>query len=57
MNPQLQLVLWVSQPLLQLLVMGTMIRRKLHKKFPVFFAYIISQIAAFAITFPLHKWA
>ncbi len=57
MNPQLQLVLWVSQPLLQLLVMGTMIQRKLHKKFPVFFAYIISQIAAFAITFPLHKWA
>ncbi|MDP9159577.1 MAG: hypothetical protein M3O09_05035 [Acidobacteriota bacterium] len=56
MNPQLQLVLWVSQPLLQLLVMGTMIQRKLHGKFPVFFAYIISQIAAFAITFPLHKW-
>lgn len=56
MNPQLQLVLWVSQPLLQLIVVGMMVQKKLHRKFPVFFAYVISQIAVFAITFPLHLW-
>jgi hypothetical protein len=30
--------------------------RKLHKTFPVFFAYIVAQIAIFVIVYPLQKW-
>ena len=56
MNPQLEMILWVSQPLLQLLVMGIMLKRKLHRTFPVFFAYIVSQILTFLVVFPIHQW-
>ncbi|GAC1433616.1 MAG: hypothetical protein NVS1B11_15690 [Terriglobales bacterium] len=56
MNPQLEMILWVSQPLLQFLVMGTMLKRKLHRTFPVFFAYIVSQVVTFLLLFPIHLW-
>jgi hypothetical protein len=45
--------LWIAHPVLQLGVAGFMVQRKLHRKFPVFFAYILSQIVIFAILFPM----
>src|SRR2546430_14625684 len=53
MNPKIQLALWIAHPLLQLSVAAVMFYRKLHKIFPVFFAYIVSQILIFAVLFPM----
>jgi len=50
-----QSVLWCAHPVLQTAVAAGMYWRKLHKTFPVFFAYIVAQIAIFAIVFPLQK--
>ena len=55
MNPKIQLALWIAHPLLQLSVAGVMFYRKLHKVFPVFFAYIVSQILIFAVQFPMFQ--
>src|ERR1700690_330223 len=46
--------LWIAHPLLQLAVAGIMWRRKLRSKFPVFFAYMLSQVGIFAILFPIN---
>ena len=55
MNPEIQLALWIAHPLLQLSVAAVMFYRKLHKIFPVFFAYIVSQILIFAVLFPMFQ--
>ena len=47
------LSLWCAQPILQSVVAVILWRRKLHKQFPVFFLYLLAQVADFAITFPL----
>jgi energy-converting hydrogenase Eha subunit E len=44
--------LWCAHPVLQAAVAATMLWRKLHRTFPVFFSYVVFQIAAFALTFP-----
>ena len=51
-----QLVLWVSQPVLEAAVAVTMFRRKLHKDFPAFFTFQIAQAVFFAIEFSVHRW-
>ena len=59
MNSKIQLAcnaLWMIQPLLQLGVAGIMLRRKLHKNFPVFFTYVVSQIPIFCVVFAAYKW-
>ena len=48
-----QTALWIAHPILQLAVGIAMIRHKLHRLFPVFFAYICFQILAFGILFPM----
>ncbi len=48
-----QTALWIAHPILQLAVGVAMIRHKLHRLFPVFFAYICFQILAFGILFPM----
>jgi len=53
---QIALYLWCAQPLLQSAVALVLWRRKLHKQFPVFFAYVLAQIGIFAITFPLNLY-
>lgn len=56
MSPNAQLAyyaLWFAHPVLQILVLGLMFWRKLHRSFPVFFSYLGFQIAAFALTVPL----
>jgi hypothetical protein len=47
------LFLWCAHPALQSAVAWTLWRRRLHRQFPAFFAYILAQIAIFAGTFPL----
>ncbi len=59
MSPRIQLaytLLWTAHPVLQLAVAGLMFWRKLHRVFPVFFAYILSQIVTFAIVYPAYNW-
>lgn len=55
MSSNEQLALWIAHPLLQSGVAGVMLKRKLHRAFPVFFTYIISQIVTFCILFPLYE--
>jgi hypothetical protein len=44
--------LWCSQPVL-LSALGVFLwRRKLHKQFPIFFTFLVVQVAIFAISFP-----
>jgi len=47
--------LWCAHPILQLAVAVALWRRKLYQQFPVFFTYILAQIAIFAVTFPLWR--
>lgn len=47
--------LWFAHPVLQSLVAGLMFWRKLHRKFPVFFTYIVAQIVTFAVVFAAHR--
>ncbi len=47
------LYLWCAQPILQSVVVAILWRRKLHKQFPVFFWFLLAQVANFAILFPL----
>ncbi|MGH9543688.1 MAG: hypothetical protein ACRD23_00580 [Terriglobales bacterium] len=51
-----QLALWICHPLLQVALGVAMWRHKLHRLFPVFFAYVGFQILAFCILFPIFKW-
>jgi hypothetical protein len=56
MNAKIQLVLWMSHPALELPLAAAMVWHKLHRKFPVFFSYIVFQLANFAILFPIHQY-
>jgi hypothetical protein len=55
-SPQIQFALWVLQPALQAVIAVIIFRRKLHKDFPVFFIYTLTQIALFAVEFPVYQW-
>ncbi len=46
-------LLWVTELLLELVVVAAMVWRKAHRNFPWFFAYISSQIISAAILYPL----
>jgi hypothetical protein len=46
------LYLWCAQPILQSAVAVVLWIRKLHKQFPVFFWFLLAQIANFACVFP-----
>jgi hypothetical protein len=47
------LCLWCAQPILQLALAVILWAKKLHKQFPIFFAFLIAQVVNFAIIFPL----
>jgi hypothetical protein len=47
--------LWIAHPVLQSVVAAAMIRRKLYKTFPFFFAYVLAQILIFAVLYPIYK--
>jgi hypothetical protein len=52
-NHNVALYLWCAQPVLQMAVAVVFWRRKLHKQFPVFFAFLIAQVVNFSVIFPL----
>jgi hypothetical protein len=47
--------LWFAHPALQAALAGIMVWRKLYRTFPVFFSYVVFQIAVFALLFPLRS--
>lgn len=49
------LCLWCAQPILQSVVAAILWRRKLYKQFPVFFWFLVVQVANFAVIFPLWR--
>ena len=58
MNARYQIAvyaLWIAHPVLQSAVAAAMIRRKLYRVFPFFFAYVICQILIFSILFPVYR--
>ncbi len=56
MLPKHQLLLWIAHPVLQLCVGAVMVWRKQYQTFPVFFAYLVSQVLIFSILFPIYTW-
>jgi len=48
--------LWIASPALQFLVVGVMLWRRMHKAFPVFFAYLAAQVVFFASVYPIRLW-
>lgn len=48
-------MLWLSHPAFELILAAVMLWRKLHRTFPVFFAYIVFQLVSFAALFPIHQ--
>jgi len=55
MNSNIQLALWVVHPILELLLIGAMLWRRLQRSFPVFFAYIVFQVLNFLVLFPIYR--
>jgi hypothetical protein len=56
-NPKIQLVLWISHPVLELLLAAALLWRKLYRRFPVFFSFVVFQLVHFAVLFPIHQYA
>jgi len=48
--------LWLAHPVLQAAITIAMFRRRQHREFKFFFAYIITQIMAFAVVFPTYRF-
>ena len=53
--PVIVTCLWCCQPLLHSAVAAILWHRGLHKRFPAFFAFLLVQVANFAIAFPLWR--
>ncbi len=56
-SPQLELLLWIAQPLLLAPVAFVMLRRRQHKEFPVFFTFALAQLLIFLVEFPVYQLA
>jgi hypothetical protein len=50
-------LLWCATPAVMIAIAAYMLRRRLRREFPFFFNYVVFEIAAFAIEFPLRNWA
>ncbi len=46
--------LWVAHPILQIAIAVAMMRRRQHREFKFFFAYVVAQIVTFAVVFPAY---
>src|SRR5579864_1933771 len=55
MNANIQLALWIAHPVLELCLAAVMFWRRLHRTFPVFFAYIVFQVVNFLVLFPIYR--
>jgi hypothetical protein len=49
-------VLWIAHPILQTAIAVAMFRFGRHRQFRYFFAYIVAQIATFAVVFPTYRY-
>ena len=47
------LYLWCAQPVLQSVLAVLLWRKTLHKKFPIFFTFLVVQVVNFSVIFPL----
>ena len=47
-------VLWLIQPLLKLVILVTMFRRKLHVRYPLFFSYLSYSVLVTALLYAVH---
>jgi hypothetical protein len=56
MTTNLQQALWMAHPILELSLVGVMYWRKLHRTFPIFFAYIVFQVMNFIVLFPIYRY-
>jgi hypothetical protein len=52
----LYFALWIAHPVLQSGIAGVMVWRGLHRKFPFFFGYIITQLVSFGVVFPAYLY-
>jgi hypothetical protein len=55
MHVNLKDALWIAHPVLELSLAGVMYWRRLHRTFPVFFAYIVFQVLNFLVLFPIYR--
>ena len=46
--------LWIAHPVLQSGIAGLMLWRGLHRKFPFFFGYVLTQLVSFGVVFPAY---
>jgi len=49
-------VLWCADPVVMVAIAACMLRGRLQREFPFFFNFVLFQIAAFAVEFPLRNW-
>jgi hypothetical protein len=56
MHAKIQMALWLTHPVLELSLAGVLFWRRLHRTFPVFFAYIVFQVVNFAVLFPIYRY-
>jgi hypothetical protein len=56
MHPTIQQALWITHPVLELSLAGVLFWRRLHRAFPVFFAYIVFQVLNFVVLFPIYLY-
>jgi len=54
-SPQLQLALWIMQPVMLVVLAVVMFRRKLHRDFPFFLAFALAQILIFVVEYPVYR--
>ena len=55
MHVNLKDALWIAHPVLELSLAGVMYWRRLHRTFPVFFAYIVFQVLNFLVLYPIYR--
>ena len=55
-SPHMILAIWVLQAVTQAAIAIVLYRRKLHKEFPAFFAFVIVQVLAFCVQLPVYTY-
>ena len=48
-------VLWFAAPVLQLVILISLLRRDLHREYPFFFSYTVLQVVSVAALFVIYQ--
>jgi len=48
--------LWIAHPVLQTVIASAKFRRRQHREFKFFLAYVVAQIVGFAVVFPAYRY-